>query len=203
MYKIPGFSRGGGVDPRIANQGRDLQQEAMWRSITQGMGMGNPGSSMPMPTGGFVPSAPAGQSVRGPAPVMPQMPQVPTMQNLPMQGGMVDFNALAGQMAGPIPDMSQFFSSPAPVMGQPSPFVPPGTKGPQVVSPPGKMPGQIPQLQMPQLPGMPVQQNQGGGPVAPMMDPGGFDKGALLRALFAQQQRGPSGMLDPRMGGLL
>lgn len=158
----------------------------------------------------FVGQMPAG-GVRGPAPVMPSMPQVPQMNALPMQGGMVDFNALAGMMAGPMPDLSQFFSSPAPVMSLP--FVPSGVKGPQVVEPPGKNP--INPVTMPQglvgeamggqpggligravaaaladspssgLPSAAPQADQGGGLLAQAMNatPGGFDKSAYMRAL--------------------
>lgn len=48
----------------------------------------------------FANHMPAG-GIGGPAPIFPTMPQVPQMNQLPMQGGMVDFNALAGLMAGP------------------------------------------------------------------------------------------------------
>lgn len=131
--------------------------------------------------------APVG-GIRGPAPVMPTMPQIPTMDNLPTQGGMVDFNALASQMAGPMPDLSQFFSSPAPVMSQPSPFG--GTKGPQLPSPPGKVPGQVP-AQMPTMQPVPAPNFSSNLPRY---------KVSQLMELFGQNN---GGLLDPRMGGLL
>lgn len=87
-----------------------------------GTRMGHPTSAPPF--GGAGGGSPAPSLPFAPAPIFPQMPQVPLMSQLPMRGGMVDFNSLAGLMAGPIPNMQPFFpeSSPQAASGGMSSF---------------------------------------------------------------------------------